>query len=403
MRPLGRSALIHCFVCTVAACLLRTATLVASSPDQSPDSPRRTITLADHLAHQYAIEEVYWRHRIWPNENRKPKPPLEAIISQRQIEQKVEDYLRKSQLVANQRGWSITFSELQAEMDRMASHTKKPQVLRELFAALGNDPFLIAECLVRANVAERLVTHSTIADVSPARRNSFEGSTPTSKENRIDVATPVDNADYKLPQIAKGCSDDTWTGTTSVNAPDAREGHTGVWTGSEMIIWGGAFTDNGWHNLNTGGRYNPATDSWIATSTTNAPTLRWRHCAVWTGREMIVWGGYGGDNEFLATGGRYDPTDDSWTATSISDAPTARISPTAVWTGGEMIVWGGYNYTNGRFNTGGRYDPVTDSWVAIGRLNVPEARWDHTAEWTGSEMIIWGGTNQTIGLNTGGR
>src|SRR5437870_4373446 len=43
-------------------------------------------------------------------------------------------------------------------MERMASHTKQPGVLRELFAALGNDPFVIAECLARPVLAERLIT-----------------------------------------------------------------------------------------------------------------------------------------------------------------------------------------------------------------------------------------------------
>jgi len=53
--------------------------------------------------------------------------------------------------------------------------------------------------------------------------------------------------------------------------------------------------------LNTGGRYNPGTDSWTTTSTTNAPTARADHTAVWTGSEMIVWGGAPATN----TGGRY--------------------------------------------------------------------------------------------------
>ena len=43
-------------------------------------------------------------------------------------------------------------------MERMAQHTKQPEVLRELFEALGNDPFVIAECLARPALAERLVT-----------------------------------------------------------------------------------------------------------------------------------------------------------------------------------------------------------------------------------------------------
>ena len=57
-----------------------------------------------------------------------------------------------------------------------------------------------------------------------------------------------------------------------------------------MIVWGG----DGTRLLNTGGRYNPSTDSWTATSTTNAPGARSSHTAVWTGSEMIVWGGVHG-------------------------------------------------------------------------------------------------------------
>ena len=59
-----------------------------------------------------------------------------------------------------------------------------------------------------------------------------------------------------------------------------------------MIVWGG---QDGWGGpiLNTGGRYNPSTDSWTATSTTNAPEGRIDHTAVWTGSQMIVWGGDG--------------------------------------------------------------------------------------------------------------
>ena len=92
--------------------------------------------------------------------------------------------------------------------------------------------------------------------------------------------------------------------------------------------------------LNTGGRYNPSTDTWTATSTTNAPVARDSHAAVWTGSEMIVWGGLGTGIAFN-TGGRYNPSTDSWTATSTTNAPDERDLHTAVWTGSEMIVWGG--------------------------------------------------------------
>jgi len=85
----------------------------------------------------------------------------------------------------------------------------------------------------------------------------------------ISIKTPPYNAAYKLPEISAplDCTNDTWTATTTVNAPEARVFHPAVWTGSEMIIWGG-FNSGA---LNTGARYNPATDSWTATSMVNAP------------------------------------------------------------------------------------------------------------------------------------
>ena len=58
-----------------------------------------------------------------------------------------------------------------------------------------------------------------------------------------------------------------------------------------MIVWGGFGGNSG--NLNTGGKYNPTTDSWVPTTTIGAPEARQLHTAVWTGTEMIVWGGTG--------------------------------------------------------------------------------------------------------------
>src|SRR5437867_508360 len=119
------------------------------------------LTFAERVAYQRAIEEVYWRHRIWPRgggERPDPKPSLDAVMSQAQLEKKVADYLRNSQALEDYWQRPITPDQLQAEMERIASHTKQPGVLREIFAALGNDPFVIAECLARPVLAERLVT-----------------------------------------------------------------------------------------------------------------------------------------------------------------------------------------------------------------------------------------------------
>ena len=361
---------------------------LAFSRTQTQEQLRRTLTFAERAAYQYAIEEVYWRHRIWPRsggENPGPKPPLDAIVSQRQIEQKVEEYLRKSQLVADRRGWPITGSELQTEMERMANHTRQPEVLGELFEALGNDPFVIVECLVRPILAEGLV-----ASLGERR-----------EAKALAAVTALRSEIYKLPEISSLECVDSWTPTTIVNAPAARFAHSAVWTGSEMIVWGGL--DQDFVDLNTGGRYDPATDSWTATSIANAPDARWLHSAVWTGSEMIVWGG-GNSNSRLNTGGRYNPITDTWTATSMVNVPIARNYHTGVWTGSEMIVWGGRGCGgNCILNTGGRYNPGTDNWAATSIVNAPVARDSHNAHWTGSEMIVWGGSDRMNPLHTGGR
>jgi N-acetylneuraminic acid mutarotase len=350
----------------------------------------RVLTFADRVAYQYAIEEVYWRHRIWPKENPNPKPSLDKVMSRADVDRKVEHYLRNSQVLADQRQRPITPGDLQAEMDRIASHTKQPHVLHELFSALNNDPYVIAECLARPILIEPMAANlAVVAGVSPAR-NFFAADSAAS--------TGKDRVAYVLPEIAPfDCADDTWTPTTITSAPPARELHTAVWTGSEMIVWGGVDFSG---YFNTGGRYNPTTDSWTATSTASAPAAREIHTAVWTGSEMIVWGGYNGTD--LNTGGRYNPGTDSWTATSTANAPAARDSHTAVWTGSEMIVWGGF-CSGSYFNTGGRYNPSTGNWAATSTTNAPAARALPTAVWTGSEMLAWGGFNSSSDFNTGGR
>ncbi len=226
-----------------------------SSGTKAPeDNAPRTLSFADRVTYQKAIEEVYWRHRIWPRGNASAKPPLDAVISRERLEQKVRDYLHQSQFISDHRGWSVTTSELQGEINRMASHTKRPEMLRELFEALGNDPFLIAQCLAMPVVTDRL-----IRDVKNRRSAAIDRTTPSPYDSR--------NFIYRLPKIVvpTGSAGNMWTATTSASAPDARSGHTAIWTGSEMIIWGGAFLNNGWHNLNTGGRYDPTTDLWTPT------------------------------------------------------------------------------------------------------------------------------------------
>ena len=91
-------ASIAVFLCGLVGCSLLSATLLGFFSPQAPlKVSERTLSFAERVTYQRAIEDVCWRHRIWPEERANPKPPLESVMSRAQVEKKVADYLRKSQ------------------------------------------------------------------------------------------------------------------------------------------------------------------------------------------------------------------------------------------------------------------------------------------------------------------
>ena len=188
-------------------------------------------------------------------------------------------------------------------------------------------------------------------------------------------------------------STDTWRTISNVGAPSARRFHNAVWTGNEMIIWGGS---RGSTPLSDGARYKPATNSWTPISTVSAPVNEEVYDSystmVWTGTEAILWSHYRPGQS-----SRYNPTSDTWTQVNTTNAPKYLIDHVAVWTGNEMIIWGSpYNDSP----AGSRYNPVTDSWTSMSDSCGLEPRRDMKAIWTGNEMIIWGGTINNGGIYT---
>src|SRR5438309_4273921 len=72
----------------------------------------RPLTFAERVAYQRTIEDVYWRHRIWPEERPDPRPSLDAVMSHAQLEKKVADYLRNSQALEDYWQRPITAEQL---------------------------------------------------------------------------------------------------------------------------------------------------------------------------------------------------------------------------------------------------------------------------------------------------
>jgi len=323
---------------------LSASILVASSSAHAAD-----LTLEQRIEAQEAIERVYHSHLLGT------KTAFEQAVPRSAIESKVRRYMKLSAGLET----PVTADALRLELERIAARTRFPERLREIYDALGRDPHLILECFVRPVLVER-------GDETPHLPTGFES----------------------------GClPDDTWTGGT-YDELEVRSGHSAVWTGSLMLIWGGQENTG---LVATGWRYDPLADSWTAMTETNAPTARSRHGAIWTGTEMLVWGGW--DGTYSGTGGRYDPVGNSWTTMSNGDAPAARENHTAVWTGDEMVVWGGRN--GPMLQSGGRYDPAGDSWTATSLTDAPAARQGHSAVWSGKRVIVWGGSDGAV-MDTGG-
>jgi N-acetylneuraminic acid mutarotase len=189
----------------------------------------------------------------------------------------------------------------------------------------------------------------------------------------------------------------TWTPMTTVGAPQARTFQAAVWTGTKMLIWGGlGVVDGKLATLNSGGRYDPAADTWTPISLTGAPSARYGFSYVWTGTYLIVWSGV--DQNVLTDGFKYNPADDTWQPIATANAPAPNFGPnTAVMTDtGKMIVWGGLNAADSFFyNTGAIYDIVGNSWTKMALPLAPKGRYGHAAVWNtvADKLIIFGGDN----------
>ncbi len=149
-----------------------------------------------------------------------------------------------------------------------------------------------------------------------------------------------------------------------------------VWTGSEVLVWGCRLT-----------AYNPATNQWQRLP--DAPT---RHgIGVWTGRELIGWGG-GCCGDVSDDGSAYDPTTSTWR--KIASAPVSgQQSPVGAWTGRELVIFSGRSPEGTRVG-GAAYNPRTDSWRRIPSERSLSAL--ASAVYDGNEIHVFGSGSDTV-------
>jgi len=106
---------------------------------------------ADLLADRTAVEQVYYNHRLGN------KPPFEEALPADQLRRLVELDLAKEAALKKVYGVEVTPAMLAAEVQRINTTTRAPEILAELKAALGNDTNRFARTVARPIVVERLL------------------------------------------------------------------------------------------------------------------------------------------------------------------------------------------------------------------------------------------------------
>jgi len=421
---------------------------------ESPASP----SSAERLAARRALERVDYAHLEWPEGSLEPKPSFEELFPEAEDAALVARSLRMAS--ALERLWQerVTPAEIQAEIDRMARDSKRPDRLQEYWAALGNDPLRIAEGLVRPRLTEQRlrdryawdaslhgsVRERALAESAGARATGALGGLTAERAQclyltaeRLGERSPSEGemllGDEAWQALRLRLSADGLSGFATRLGPlqESQDSFfaqtaTEVQKGSLLVTtysWPKRPFDAWWEEAGPafeeacpeGAAYRlpslpdqpaDAHQSWSAISTTGAPSARRKHTAAWNGVRMVVWGGENFSGVAKNDGGQYDPATDSWTATKTTGAPTARsLYRIGVWTGTYLFLWGG-NSGSSVLNDGARYSPGNgtgnDSWYTLPTNNAPAGRTEHVAVYSPgmSRVVLWGGGLTATGGET---
>jgi hypothetical protein len=170
--------------------------------------------------------------------------------------------------------------------------------------------------------------------------------------------------------------------------PEVRSEAATAWTGSQLLVWGGYEYVGSNEDPDAGGfAFDAATRRWESLPPSPLEG-RSGAASAWTGRELLIWGGWDGgfrDPPYFGDGAAFDPVDGTWR--SLAPAPIEARTAFSVWTGKELIVWGSTERAVRR-RDGAAYNPSNNTWrtIADGPIDIT----DGSAVWTGDEMIVFG-------------
>jgi hypothetical protein len=101
--------------------------------------------------HRKAIEKIYYNHRLGQ------KPTFEKVSPESLIERLVNEDLRREAALRKVYGVEMSGPMVQAEVQRINTTTRAPEMLAEIKAALGNDMGKFADAFAKPVLVERLL------------------------------------------------------------------------------------------------------------------------------------------------------------------------------------------------------------------------------------------------------
>lgn len=168
---------------------------------------------------------------------------------------------------------------------------------------------------------------------------------------------------------------------------------TAVWTGHQFVVWGGAGQGDGVTYRN-GAAYDPAARRWRVLPP-GPLGARWGAVGVWTGEDVFIWGGTGPGTGWTGptfrNGALYDPTTRQWTRVPPAPIP-ARQDASVIWTGHEVVVFGGLGtghigWVPARRTDGAVYNLVTGRWQRLPSSPLPFQAMQVSAAWNGTALV----------------
>jgi Kelch motif len=205
-----------------------------------------------------------------------------------------------------------------------------------------------------------------------------------------EPGTPETSASA-VPLASASPSAEPWSGypigwTEFPPPPERPSGDAWVWAGSELLVAGGCDPDLVEDRCRETRRvfaFDPVVGSWRVVSSSIAPMAD--ADAVWTGEEAIFLETYREHGPII--GQAYDPSSKDWRR--IPRAPIdGAYGVVLVWTGEDLIAWGGGDRGDERTSQGAAYDPTSDTWRRI--ADAPIGLNLASGVWTGHEMIVFG-------------